>query len=94
MLEQRVARVEVDMTRVLSILERLEPRIIELHAKMATQSELLALKADVLHMDEGVDGVDMRFAAIPTTWQIISILAVLLLGIAGIIFTAGRYFHP
>ena len=91
MLEQRVARLEQDVGRILSVLERLEPRIVELHARMATHADMGNLRAEVAKIDGRVEGMDKRLAAIPNTWQVISILAALLVGIAGIVFTAGKF---
>ena len=100
-LPQRVAQLEKDMSRIFAILDRLEPRIVELHARSATQADVFAVKtdvaavkADVARVDGRLDGIDKRFAMIPTTWQTISIIAMLLLGISGIIFTAGRFLRP
>jgi hypothetical protein len=38
--------------------------------------------------------IDGRLANIPTFWQTITLIATLLLSIAGLIFTASRFFHP
>ena len=100
-LEQRVSHLERDMSRVLTMLERLEPKIIEQHARGATQADVFALKADIAavksdiaRIDGRLDGLEKRFAMIPTTWQTISIVAGLMLGITGILFAAGRFLRP
>lgn len=94
MLEPRVEKLEQDVGRITVILERLEPRIIELHARSASQTELSALRADFARLDGKIDGIDKRLANIPNTWQVISILAALLIGIAGIVFAAGKFLKP
>jgi chromosome segregation ATPase len=118
-LEQRVTKLETDMARVLGILERLEPRIVELHATSAKQSDIAAvrsemsaqrnsfknefklvradialLNAEAARLGARFEGIDKRLASIPTTWQIVAILATLLIGISGIILATGRYFRP
>ena len=100
-LQQRVAQLEKDVSRNTAILERLEPMIIAIHSSCAKQADVFAVKADVARIDGRIDGiekridaVDKRFSMIPTTWQVISIIAMLLMGIAGIVFTAGRFLRP
>ena len=44
----------------------------------------------------GIDitSVEARFQYIPTTWQIITIMATLLIGLSGVIFATGNYLRP
>ena len=93
-LAPRVAQLEKDVSRNTAILERLEPMIIAIHANYATQADVFAVKADVAAVKSDVARIDGRLDGIPTTWQIISIIAMLLVGIAGIVFTAGRFLRP
>lgn len=94
MLDARVERLERDLGRVTAILERLEPKIVELHAKSATLAEVGALRSDVARLDGRIDGLDKRLANIPNTWQVIAILSTLLIGVAGIVFAAARFMKP
>ena len=87
MLEQRVARLE-------EILVRREPRIVEIALTGAKQSDLQAMRIDVAEIKGRLTGLEDRFGSLPTTWQMVSIIATMLVGIAGIVFVAGSYFSP
>jgi hypothetical protein len=87
MLEQRVARLE-------QILERLEPKITEIFLTGAKQTDVQRLQVDLARIEGRVMGIDGRLASIPTTWQVVAILATLLIGLSTIIFTASKWLHP
>lgn len=111
-MENRVSVLEDKLGRIERVLESLAPRIVEIHAKMATQAditemrkEIQAISAKIGSIDgridgingrlEGIDkrigGVEGRFSQVPTIWGMLGILATLMLGMAGLIFTAGKY---
>jgi hypothetical protein len=41
-----------------------------------------------------LSGIEGRFNQVPTIWGMLGIVATLLIGIAGLMFTAGKFFHP
>ena len=45
-------------------------------------------------LDGRIIGLEGRLQLIPTVWQTISILAVLLFGVAGVTFAAGNFLKP
>ncbi|MBC7833397.1 MAG: hypothetical protein H7Y62_15405 [Hyphomicrobium sp.] len=81
MLEQRVARLESDMGEIKSTLK-------------AIDSRLGAIEVALAEMKGRLGGIEGRLQQIPTVWQTISILAVLLFGVAGVIFAAGNFLRP
>ena len=44
-------------------------------------------------IDKRIAGVEGRFSQVPTIWGMLGILATLLIGLTGIIFTVGKYLH-
>ena len=64
MLERRVEKLEENMQRVLAILERLEPKIIELSVSAAKQSDIAALRAELAE-------VKGKVSMLPTWWMLI-----------------------
>jgi hypothetical protein len=88
MLEQRVARLE-------QILASLEPKITEILLTGAktddpqkAQVDLARIEGRISGIEGRIVGIDGRLSLIPTTWQIIAILASLLIGVSGIVLTA------
>jgi hypothetical protein len=105
MLEERVSRLEEKFERIERVLQDMAPRIVELHARMATKDDLnrveTSLKADLAQLDsrsshiEGrLDGIDKRFDQIPTVWGLLGILGTLIIGIAGLMFAYGQLIKP
>lgn len=101
MLEQRVERLE-------KILSSLEPKITELLLTCAKKDDFQRLQLDLAKVEgrmSGIDGrlagiegrmssIEGRFSMIPTTWQILTILATLLIGVSAMVFTTAKYLHP
>jgi hypothetical protein len=101
MLEQRVGRLEEKVERIEAILVRLEPQIKEILLTGAKQADLNKVQLDIAEMKgrlSGIEGrigsVEGRFNQVPTIWGMLGIVATLLIGIAGLMFTAGKFFHP
>lgn len=80
MLEPRVTALEQKIERVENSLQRIELIVTELRERSSHQ----ATAADVAR-------IDGRLSNIPTTWQIVAILAALLFGVSGLLFTAGNF---
>jgi hypothetical protein len=83
-LDQRVAILEKKIDRIEVKLEK--------HDEAFRRIED-ALKA-LIDIREKVAHIDGRLNNIPTFWQTFSLMAMLLIGIAGLIFTASRFLHP
>jgi hypothetical protein len=81
MLEQRVSRLEEEMREVRQTLKSIDSR-------------LGAIEVALARMDGRIAGIEGRLQMIPTVWQTVSILAVLLFGVAGVIFAAGNFLRP
>ena len=104
MLEARVERLEQRLERVEAILVRLEPKITDIAIELKQVpkfSDFARLQADVGEIRGRLDGVDKRlggvegrFSQVPTIWGMLGILATLMLGMAGLIFTAGKLLKP
>lgn len=82
-MEMRVAQLEADMKDVRAILTRLEPKIIEVHAKMATKDDVIKVKDDLAKVAERVAKLEGAIHKLPTTLQLI-LFVVAVLEIAGI----------
>ena len=89
--QHRVARLETAVDEVKTSNIRIE-------AKLERSDEALRRIEDALKvlvdLREKVAHIDGRLNNIPTFWQTFSLMAMLLLGIAGLIFTASRFLHP
>jgi hypothetical protein len=81
MLEQRVTRLEEDMREVKTALRSIE-------------NKLGSIEVSIARIEGRIGGIESRLQNLPTTWQTISILAVLLFGVAGIVFAAGNFIKP
>lgn len=67
MLEQRVTRIEEQMGRIQTILERLEPKITE---AASVKSDIAELRSkDIAEMRSRLAFVEGRLQGMPTTWQ-------------------------
>lgn len=107
MLEARVSRPEEKVDRIEGILVRLEPKISEVLQVCAKQADLIRLQTDVAEMkgrltgiegrigtvEGSIAGVEGRFNQVPTIWGMLGLIGTLLIGISGLMFTAGKYFH-
>jgi hypothetical protein len=52
------------------------------------------LNSKVAGLDGRMAGIEGRLSQIPNVWQTIALLATLLIGLSGIVFTASRFLHP
>ncbi|WP_460450552.1 hypothetical protein [Alsobacter sp. SYSU BS001988] len=87
-MEQRVAKLEGDVSRIAALLERLEPKITEILLTGAKQADLARTQldiADIKGRSVGVDGrmaglegriagLGDKIASLPTTWTILGIV--------------------
>src|SRR6476660_145597 len=98
MFEQRVAVLEGEVSKIKTILERLETKITEILLTGAKQVDLHKAQVDVAELKgrfiglEGkLGGLEGRFAALPTTWTILGLVfTTWALGPGLLIFTLTR----
>jgi hypothetical protein len=107
-LEEKVDRIEAVVTRIDGMVTRIletgakqSADILEIKATGAKQADLNKVQLDIAEMKgrlSGIEGrigsVEGRFNQVPTIWGMLGIVATLLIGIAGLMFTAGKLFHP
>lgn len=86
-LETRVHRLEERLERIEKLLESLAPRIIETAASSAKQSELSALRADVME-------IKGRLSQTPTTLILVSSMIATWCAGAGIVGLLLRFLTP
>ncbi len=86
LLEYRVARLEQDMTEIKAILKSMDARL------GAIEVTLAQMNGRITGLEGRIMGIEGRLQLVPTVWQTISILAVLLFGVAGVVFAAGNFF--
>jgi len=91
MLEQRIAVLEAAVGDIRTSGVRVEAKLERHDEALRRIEEALKVLTDVR---EKVAHIDGRLANIPTFWQTIALITTLLIGIAGLIFTASRLFHP
>lgn len=84
-----------------SDLHKLQLDVVELKATSAKQTDLTKVQADIAEMKgrlSGIEGrigsVEGRFNQIPTIWHLFVFNVTLLVGMAGLIYTAGKSLHP
>jgi hypothetical protein len=95
-LEKRMDRFEQKLDRVEETLQSLKITLVEITATLrlcATKSELSDLQKDLGKIREDGAYVRGRLENIPTFWQMLALISALLIGIAGIAFTAGKFLH-
>ncbi len=95
MLEQRVAVLEGDVSKIKTILERLEPKITEILLTGAKRSDLESARADARLESEKLRGdvreVAARVGALPSTWTTLGLVfTTWALGSGLLIFTLTR----
>jgi len=78
----------VKIDRIEDILRRVETALRDL------ASDNRDFQKQVTELTVKIATLDGRVANLPSTWQIIAILAALLFGVSGIAFTAARFMHP
>jgi hypothetical protein len=87
MLERRVEALENDVRDMKSSLSRLEVGFARMEEKLAH----LATGADIANIRESVARVEGRLSQIPSTWQIVGILAALLFGVASVVYATNTF---
>lgn len=87
MLERRVDALEGDMRDVKASLARLEVGF----ARMEERLSHMATTADVENLRGSIGEVKGRLSQIPSTWQIIGILAALLFGVASVVYATTNF---
>ena len=87
MLETRVERLEERFAA-------LDQKINEILLTGAKKDDVQQLRIEMAKLEGRLSGIEGRLLSVPTTWQIVTILGTLLLGLSGIIFTASKFFHP
>ena len=94
-LEEKVGRIELKLDRVESKLDRHDEAFRRVEDALKSLAEdNKRFSTSLADLREKVAHIDGRLANIPTFWQTLSLMAMLLIGIAGIIFTASRFLHP
>lgn len=91
MLEQRVVVLEAYVSKIKSILERLEPKITEIQITGAKQVDLHKTQLDLAEMKGRLGGVEARLASIPTTPQLVLWLLTTWGAGAAIVFAIVRF---
>ena len=87
MLERRVDTLEADMKEMKASLSRLETGF----ARMEERLSHVATVSDIAAVRESVARLDGKLTLIPTTWQIIGILAALLFGVASLVYATNNF---
>lgn len=87
MLEKRVETLEGDMKDVKATLSRLEIAF----ARFEERLSHTATAADVENVRASIARVEGRLSQIPSTWQIVGILAALLFGVASVVFATTNF---
>lgn len=106
MLEARVGRLETDLAEIKSTLKdlRADVRVQEkdlteikftlakLDAKL--DGKLGAIEGRLSGIEGRIGSVEGRFNQVPTIWNMFALIVTLLIGMAGLMFTAGKFLHP
>lgn len=87
MLERRVEILEADMKEVKASLSRLETGFARIEERLSH----VATVSDIATVRESVARLDGKLTQIPTTWQIIGILAGLLFGVASLVYATNNF---
>jgi septal ring factor EnvC (AmiA/AmiB activator) len=95
MIEQRVASLERSVERLDFKVDRIDEALKRIEeALKALADDNKSFSISLAGIRENVAHIDGRLANIPTFWQTLALIATLLIGIAGLIFTASRFLHP
>jgi hypothetical protein len=93
-MEQRVAKLEVYVSRIAAVIERLEPKITEILMTGARRSDVDAFRAEARLETEKLRGevreVSGRLASLPTTWTILGVVFSTWAIGSGIVFTIAK----
>ncbi len=93
-IEAAVIRIDGMVTRILETGAKQSADITEIKATGAKQTDLNMVQLDTAEMKGRLSGIEGRFNQVPTIWGMLGVVATLLIGIAGLMFTAGKFFHP
>ncbi len=91
MLEKRVEALEADVSKIKTILERLEPKITEILLTGAKQADLHKTQVDVAELKGRMSAVEARLSAVPTTIQLVLWLLTTWGAGAAIVFAIVRF---
>jgi len=72
--------------------ERLNGKIGEMDGRLT--GKLGAIEGRLSGIEGRITTTEGRFNQVPTIWGMLGIVATLLIGMAGLMFTAGKFFHP
>lgn len=80
----------------LAVEERLNAKIGEMDGRLSGKIGEMdgRLSGKLGAIDGRLSGIEGRFNQVPTIWGMLGIVATLLIGIAGLMFTPGKFFHP
>ncbi len=92
-LQLEVAEVKANGAKQVD-LNKLQLDVADFKGTAAKQADLIKVQSDIAEMKGRLTGVEGRFTQVPTIWGMLGIVATLLIGIAGLMFTAGKFFHP
>ena len=96
MLEQRVDALEKRSDRIEGKLDRIDETMKEIRVSLVEISANLrncASKSEIADLQKDVAYVRGRLENVPSFWQMIALISAMLIGIAGIAFTAGKFLH-
>ena len=75
-------------------LNKLQIEVAEFRASAAKQADLTRVQADIGEVKGRLTGIEGRFTQIPTIWHLFVFIVTVLVGMAGLMFTAGKFLHP
>ncbi len=87
----------------LAVEERLNAKIGEMDGRLSGRlgeidgrltGKLGAIDGRLAGIEGRITTTEGRFNQVPTIWGMLGVVATLLIGIAGLMFTAGKFFHP
>ena len=94
-LSERVAAVEKSVMRIELKLERHDEAFRRVEEALKSISvDIKTLTNAGFDLREKAAHIDGRLANIPTFWQTLALIATLLIGIAGLLFTSSKVLHP
>lgn len=91
MLEQRVEALEANVSRIKDVVERLEPKIVEILTAGAKQDSLHKTQLEVAELKGRLTGLAERIAGLPTTLTILGIVFTTWGVGSGIVFTIAKF---
>ncbi|WP_407049907.1 hypothetical protein [Methyloraptor flagellatus] len=77
---------------------KLREDVIDVRARIATKDDVAALRGDISNVRQDTaelkgrfDGLDKRFAYLPSTWQMITFMVTSQIALAGLLFVAVKF---